>query len=52
MASLNPSFEVTEHSNGGIFSSLSRNSDQTIDNINNNDENSTVTTGGYEILSE
>ena len=43
LTSPNLSFEVTEQNTGGTFSSLSRNFDQTIDNIND-DENSTGTT--------
>ena len=48
MASPNPSFEVTEQNDSSTFSSLSRDFDQTIDNINNNDKNSTDTTNDDE----
>ena len=47
LTSPNLSFEVTEQNTGGTFSSLSRNFDQTIDNIND-DENSTGTTNDAE----
>ena len=52
MASPNPSFEVTEQNDSSTFSSLSRDFDQTIDNINNNDKNSTDTTNDDESLQE
>ncbi len=44
MASPNPSFEVTEQNDSSTFSSLSRDFDQTVDNINNDDRNSTDAT--------
>ena len=47
LTSPNLSFEVTEQNTGGTFSSLSRNFNQTIDNIND-DENSTGTTNDAE----
>ena len=52
MTSLNLSFEVTEQNNGGTFSSLSRDFDKTIDNINDDDKNSTETTNDDESLQE
>ena len=52
MASPNPSFEVTEQNDSSTFSSLSRDFDQTIDNINNDDKNSTDTTNDDEGLQE
>jgi len=52
MASPNPSFEVTEQNDSSTFSSLSRDFDQTIDNINNDDKNSTDTTNDDESLQE
>ena len=52
MASPNPSFEVTEQNDSGTFSSLSRDFDQTIDNINDDDKNSTDTTNDDEGLQE
>ena len=52
MASPNPSFEVTEQNDSGTFSSLSRDFDQTIDNINDDDKNSTDTTNDDESLQE
>ena len=51
LTSPNLSFEVTEQNTGGTFSSLSRNFDQTIDNIND-DENSTGTTNDDRSLQE
>ena len=36
------SFEVTDQNNEGVFSSLSRNFDQTVEKINNADEKSTT----------
>lgn len=43
IASTNQSIEVTEHTDGSTFSSLSRNFDETLDIINNktNNDNST-----------
>jgi hypothetical protein len=52
MASTNPSVDVTEQNGSGTFSSLSRAFDQTIDNINDDDKNSTDTTNDDEILQE
>ena len=52
LASQNPSFEVTEQNDSGTFSSLSRDFDQTIDNINDDDKNSTDTTNDDESLQE
>jgi hypothetical protein len=52
MASPNPSFEVTEQNDSSTFSSLSRDFDQTIDNINNDDKNSTDTTNDDEGFKE
>lgn len=42
------SIEVTEHSNNGIFSSLSRNFDETLDKINGADKNFTAITNNNE----
>jgi hypothetical protein len=36
------SFEVTDQNNEGVFSSLSRNFEQTVEDINNADEKSTT----------
>ena len=36
------SFEVTDQNNEGVFSSLSRNFEQTVEEINNADEKSTT----------
>lgn len=52
MALSNLSIEVLEHGNSTIFSFLSRDFDQTIDNINNNNQNSTAITNDDEILQE
>ena len=52
MASPNPSFEVTEQNDSSTFSSLSRDLDQTIENINDDDKNSTDTTNDDERLQE
>ena len=38
------SFEVTDQTNEGVFSSLSRNFEQTVEEINNADEKSTTST--------
>ncbi len=38
------SFEVTDQNNEGVFSSLSRNFEQTVEQINNADEKSTTST--------
>jgi hypothetical protein len=38
------SFEVTDQNNEGVFSSLSRNFEQTVEDINNADEKSTTST--------
>ena len=38
------SYEVTDQNNEGVFSSLSRNFEQTIEEINSGDEKSTTTT--------
>ncbi len=38
------SFEVTDQNNEGVFSSLSRNFEQTVEEINNADEKSTTST--------
>jgi hypothetical protein len=43
MALPNLSIEVTENTSTGTFSSLSRNFEQTIDSINNDNSNSTET---------
>ncbi|WP_172602134.1 hypothetical protein [Candidatus Nitrosocosmicus franklandus] len=48
MALPNLSIEVTENTSSSTFSSLSRDFDQTIENINNDNSNSTETTSDDE----
>ena len=52
MASPNHSFGVTEQNDSGTFSSLSRDFDQTIDNINDDDKNSKDTINDDEVSQE